>query len=383
VKKNALELHISWIAPTLIAVSCLGYWWQLHLLAAIAVTSSMLWLYWVFWRSSNQAAADRPADTYRETPEYKTEDPSYWVSYQAQVKQLLANSHRSIMQIEQTQQQAVDMLRESFSQLNSLTQQQTAAIGSLLQSDTVGDADHAWLATFTRNTSTALDHFVETTVGMSAASMDLVAKVEAINESVPAIVKALKDIDQIAAQTNLLALNAAIEAARAGDAGRGFAVVADEVRALSGRSAGFSEQIQRALGGIASQISQLTVDIGKVAAQDVTYVMTAKKDVQNAMNSIVQQSLLESAQTRQLETIQQELVSALHLAIQALQFGDINSQHLQHVGFELQQLAASIESIETLHNKAEILEQAALKLNSTKSNPVANLGMSAGGAELF
>ena len=305
-KKSALELHFSWIGPVVIVATALGYWLQLHLLAALIVTLSMLWLYWLFWQSGSAAAA-ASAEMVRQEPALSADDNSHWAEYKAQVQQLLANSQSSIMQIEQTQQQAVDMLRESFSQLDSLTHQQTATIDSLLQSDIVGDADHSWLATFTRNTSTTLDHFVETTVGMSAASMDLVAKVEAINESVPAIVKALKDIDQIAAQTNLLALNAAIEAARAGDAGRGFAVVADEVRALSGRSAGFSEQIQRALGGIASQISQLTVDIGQVAAQDVTYVMTAKKDVQNAMHSIVQQSLLESAQTRELEVIQREL----------------------------------------------------------------------------
>ena len=103
--------------------------------------------------------------------------------------------------------------------------------------------------------------------------MDLVGKVGSINSLMPSVIKALKDIDQIASQTNLLALNAAIGAARAGEAGRGFAVVADEVRALSNRSAGFSDQIQKMLKDIENQGKDLTGDIGSVASQDLNYVM--------------------------------------------------------------------------------------------------------------
>ncbi len=110
-----------------------------------------------------------------------------------------------------------------------------------------------------------------------------VQMVEKLSSEVSGLVQL---IDEIAFQTNLLALNASVEAARAGESGKGFAVVADAVRNLaqkSGESATkiksvilttservttsveISDQVEKELNKIISQIGLINTDINQVA----------------------------------------------------------------------------------------------------------------------
>lgn len=265
----------------------------------------------------------------------------------SEMEPLLADCRNSILAINQTQTDAVTTLTGSFTRLKHLTELHGEEIVSLIDADKA-ESGKTWMEDFAGNTAVTLDKFVETTIHMSASSMDLVAQVGKINSSVPDVLKALKDIDQIASQTNLLALNAAIEAARAGEAGRGFAVVADEVRSLSNRSAGFSDQIQRKLKDMAEQIQCLTQDIGKVASQDVSYVLDAKKDVYAAMKQLVTKSANDQIHTANLSENTLAIQQALYDAIRGLQFGEMNSQSLMrtadHIVFMQQHLAGLNQS---------------------------------------
>lgn len=305
----------------------------------------------------------------------------------AEIDELMSECRTSILEINATQNDAVDTLSTAFNNLKQLTEFQSEEIIKLLQSEK-SDTGHTWMEDFAENTAATLDKFVETTVDMSASSMDLVEQVDSINNSVPDVLKALKDIDQIASQTNLLALNAAIEAARAGESGRGFAVVADEVRSLSNRSAGFSEQIQKKLQDMANQIQRLTSDVGHVASQDVSYVMDSKKDVQQAMAQLVAKAIEEKSTAEHLDKNTVALEQAIHDAIRALQFGDMNSQNLVYTAENMHFIQSHLNGLssdeimhasEDLHQKLEEMRQ----YRQQRSNPVSANSIASGDIDFF
>jgi len=371
------------IAPLLVVLVA----WILFLLdfkaSALGLLSGgivfLLWRQWSVNESAVLAAKQEPEA-----------DLASFVEHFAEYKKLLVDilqqGQQNLQKIEQTQTDAVNTLSDSFLGLLESTRKQTEYIQALLHGGQSSSTGVSWMSEFASSTAVTLDRFVETTVSMSAASMDLVNKVDKVNNAVPDIMKALKDIDQIASQTNLLALNAAIEAARAGDAGRGFAVVADEVRALSNRSAGFSEQIQLKLRDIAVQIEQLSVDIGKVASQDVTYVMASKKEVQAAFAQLVSKSVAETEIAKQLDLKAQDLADSINLAIRGLQFGDINAQHLQFIHEDLSNIKQSLLKITDdtqLVNEIHHARQLLSKHHERRANPVSSHSVQAGDIELF
>lgn len=288
------------------------------------------------------------------------------------------------------QSDAVNTLAIAFQNIKELLEEQQAGVQRLLSEageDQSSDTISTRMSLFAENTYSLLNQFVDTTVNMSASSMELVEKVGAIADQMPNVLKALKDIDQIAAQTNLLALNAAIEAARAGEAGRGFAVVADEVRALSNRSAGFSLDIQKQLRGIAAAIDDLTHTVGDVASQDMTYVLQAKAEMQGVSDNLIKKADKDQVITQDMEQVVERLVSALHNAMRALQFEDMSTQNMRHTIQRLEELVPIATSLAAPHNNfSQLLDELTRYKESSarqKHNPVSASSVESGSVDLF
>lgn len=302
---------------------------------------------------------------------------------------VVTDSESTLNNILLTHNDAIDTLSNSFLELRTLVEKQSDTIRELISADEKGGELHSdRMREFAERTAITLDRFIQSTVDMSAGIMEILEKITSINKTVPTVIQALKDIDGIAAQTNLLALNAAIEAARAGEHGRGFAVVADEVRSLSNRSSQFSESIQKQINGINSEISALSERIGDLAAYDVSYVIDAKKDINEALQGIIVKSEKDQDVIGGLHALSEDLNTSLNNATRSMQFGDINRQYIEYSVASMTLLHQLLSELNTgvLSGSESPTEEYAEKLKHAWAGlhkPVSSSSVDEGDIELF
>ncbi|WP_371194373.1 methyl-accepting chemotaxis protein [Glaciecola sp. SC05] len=365
-----------------VAVSAVGY----PLIGLVLMAASLIGaVLWMSKMSDNALSTERLAAA----NQAKVNESCEFDMLREEFVPTLQESEANLAGIKSTQDDAVATLSDSFARLQELVNVQSHTIQTLIRGDSENEILYSkQMSIFADNTAITLDKFIKSTVDMSASSMALLDQVTSIYESVPQVLKAVKDIDSIADQTNLLALNAAIEAARAGEHGRGFAVVADEVRSLSNRSSQFSDAIQAQLKTMSEQIEGLTGEVGSLASYDVSYVIDAKKEINQALVSIIKKAESDASVTQGLEQVSRDLEDALSKAIRGLQFGDINGQNItfthdtiKFVREQLQHLTPA--NIEAIRNEIHAFLEAAQSRKRDANNPVSATSMAAGEIDLF
>jgi methyl-accepting chemotaxis protein len=300
---------------------------------------------------------------------------------------------------------AIATLINSFQGINSEVQRQHALGLKIISGsgpDSAGGLGE--FEKFAAKTSETLRQFVDSVIQNSRVAMGLVEMTDRISTQMREVRGRLGEIEGIAKQTNLLALNAAIEAARAGEAGRGFAVVADEVRDLSGRTNHFSKQIRDALMTMQSHVEEAEGAINRMAAQDMTFALTSKNDVEVAMTGIEDMNRRTGDSVSELNLIAEKVEISVNQAVMSLQFQDMVTQLLGHVLRRLEildevvgdenQIASllsntndSESTVQALDSVREHVDALSQKLNALKQkvnhNPVRQTGYSSGDVELF
>jgi methyl-accepting chemotaxis protein len=299
--------------------------------------------------------------------------------------------------------EAIAGLTGSFHSMHEHTQRQREVSLAVTSG---ADSDHGAIRfdDFVKDTSAVMQRVVDSIVGNSKLGMELVELTESIAARTQDVQSILSEIGAIAKQTNLLALNAAIEAARAGEAGRGFAVVADEVRDLSGRTSQFSQQINKVIQDMQVTVKQTEVAIQRMASQDLSFAFESKQSVEKIIGTMETQNRTRMTAVEQLGGIADEVDTQVGRAVTALQFQDIVSQLLGHVGRRvdaiddvsrhlgglaqtLQRNAATPDAAGALQSLRDETRGVAERLRDmeqmTANNPVSQNEMSQGDIELF
>lgn len=295
---------------------------------------------------------------------------------------------------------AIAELTDSFHGMHANVSEQQRVALSITDHDDDGSVatqiDH-----FIGETSATMQHVVDTIVANSKVGMELVELTDGIARRTIEVDRMLSAIGGIAKQTNLLALNAAIEAARAGEAGRGFAVVADEVRDLSTRTAKFSAEISQVMSGMSQAVKDTELALQRMASQDMTFALESKGRVEAVALQVQRISNERTSAIDSLGAAANRVDAEVNRAVTALQFQDLVSQLVGHVGRRIEamrnaasavgELAKNLESDprgaaavrEVCNELLRLGEHLDTRAVSGKHNPVEQATLSHGAIELF
>jgi len=265
---------------------------------------------------------------------------------------------------------AIEELTGSFHGMHDSTSRQRQIAMSIMHVKATDEAGGGEIDfdDFVTSTSTTMQKIVDSVIGNSKLGMELVELTDDIARRAREVEGILDEIGGIAKQTNLLALNAAIEAARAGEAGRGFAVVADEVRDLSSRTTQFSEQISKTMGVMLTVVGRTEHAIERMASQDMNFALESKFQVESVLGSIEKLNTERTAAIQQLSSHAGAVDREVNRAVTALQFQDLVSQLIGHVGQRLMRMRSAVNEVGEVAREAShshdkgTLEQLSVRL---------------------
>jgi methyl-accepting chemotaxis protein len=184
---------------------------------------------------------------------------------------------------------------------------------------------------FVQDTSTVMQRVVDSIVNNSKLGVELIDLTDNIVARTRDVQSILSEIGAIAKQTNLLALNAAIEAARPARPGAALPWWPTKCATFPAAPA-VQPADQHGDPEHAGHGAQTEEAIQRMASHDLTFAFESKKSVEQIVRTMEKQNQQRGAAIGQLAGIADEVDVQVGRAVTALQFQDIVSQLLGHVG---------------------------------------------------
>ncbi|AXK39670.1 methyl-accepting chemotaxis protein [Crenobacter cavernae] len=303
------------------------------------------------------------------------EQAKYWAFAGEQA----ALAHGDVTRVRSLLDEAIGGLLNSFNGLHRETLRQLDVAESLAHGG--AGAEGVTFEGFVDEVQGTLGGFVEKTAQNSRLAMRLVERMEKIGREIASATRVLDDIHAITSQTNMLALNAAIEAARAGEQGRGFAVVADEVRKLSARTDSFNQEIRTLVDTVSQSVNDAGGLLNQLASQDMMFTLQAKERLEETSGHIVALNSRMNESIGALHGGVGDLAHHVGGAVRSLQFQDMVTQLLGHVGARLEGVVQAMEDAGGAPGSADA--RLAELRQKMEHNPVNQQAMNSGSVELF
>ncbi len=203
--------------------------------------------------------------------------------------------------------------------------------------------DHA-----NRNASESMNLVLTSSHTSSAIIEEMIVQVNATNEAIASISKAVELISDITSQTNLLSLNASIEAARAGQAGRGFAVVATEIKQLADQSSQGAAAIKNIADDILEKSNksvELTERMRTLAEKEQADIGSAKTGF-DTLSQIIEANVATAGtiaeKTKNLEELKQTIINNI---TELSAISEENAASNEEVTANVSSIAESIDRI--------------------------------------
>jgi Methyl-accepting chemotaxis protein (MCP) signalling domain len=212
--------------------------------------------------------------------------------------------------------------------LVALRDQSAKAAEAALSSDAkVNDQDEiALLAGEARSTIASVRAAL---TEMRRHDQDASKGLQALGKEIKSGIELLAGIEEITERSRLIAFNMAIEAARIGEKGRGFKVIVGELRALNDRTADFSKQVAKLLGGFKKyneSLVQTAIDSSSRVAEEVERgIGEEEKTIESLLRASSTCVDLSDNVTLTVRSMNVELDGVL----ESLQFQDITRQMVE------------------------------------------------------